>query len=86
MNTAVLSDGVSYYIPNSDLAFFKELAARMKWKIVGGLHTLSSSNRSKEQDLEKAMALMDTMMVKGGTPVPADEDGKGAIARVKYGV
>ncbi len=34
MSTAVLADGVSYYIPNSDLAFFKDLAARMKWKIV----------------------------------------------------
>lgn len=35
MNTAVLSDGVSYYIPTADLTFFKELAARMKWEIVG---------------------------------------------------
>lgn len=34
MSTAVLADGVSYYIPNSDLAFLKDLAARMKWKIV----------------------------------------------------
>lgn len=35
MNTAVLSDGISYYIPNADLTFFKELAARMKWELVG---------------------------------------------------
>ena len=34
MNTAILDDGVSYYIPKSDLAFFKELASRMKWQIV----------------------------------------------------
>lgn len=34
MNTAILSDGTSYYIPNSDLSFFKELALRMKWQIV----------------------------------------------------
>ena len=34
MNTAILSDGVSYYIPNADLTFFKELAARMKWDLV----------------------------------------------------
>ncbi len=34
MNTAVLSDGISYYIPSSDLTFFKELAARMKWEVV----------------------------------------------------
>lgn len=35
MNTAVLSNGVSYSIPKADLTFFKELAARMKWEIVG---------------------------------------------------
>lgn len=35
MNTAVLSNGISYYIPKADLTFFKELAARMKWEIVG---------------------------------------------------
>lgn len=34
MNTAILPDGVSYYIPNADLTFFKELAARMKWELV----------------------------------------------------
>lgn len=34
MNTAVLSDGISYYIPSADLTFFKELAARMKWEVV----------------------------------------------------
>ncbi len=34
MNTAILSDGTSYYIPNSDLSFFKELALRMKWQVV----------------------------------------------------
>ena len=34
MNTVILSDGTSYYIPNSDLSFFKELALRMKWQVV----------------------------------------------------
>ncbi len=34
MSTAVLSNGVSYYIPQADLSFFKELAERMKWQIV----------------------------------------------------
>lgn len=34
MNTAILPDGISYYIPNADLTFFKELAARMKWELV----------------------------------------------------
>ena len=34
MNTAVLPNGVSYSIPLSDMSFFKELAARMKWEII----------------------------------------------------
>ena len=31
MNTVILSDGTSYYIPNSDLSFFKELALRSNY-------------------------------------------------------
>ena len=34
MNTAVLADGLNYYIPSSDLTFFKELAERMRWRII----------------------------------------------------
>lgn len=40
----------------------------------------------KGMTLDQAMALLDTMMVKGGKPVPVNEDGKGALARIKYGV
>ena len=32
MDTAILANGESYYIPLSDVGFFKELASRMKWK------------------------------------------------------
>ena len=35
MNTVILSDGTSYYIPNSDLSFFKELALRSNYSAVG---------------------------------------------------
>lgn len=34
MNTAILSDVTSDYVPNSDLSFFKELALRMKLHVV----------------------------------------------------
>ena len=34
MGTAVLSNGVSYFIPDSDLVFFKQLAERMNWNTV----------------------------------------------------
>lgn len=35
MSTAVLSNGECYYIPQSDLSFFTELAERMKWRVIG---------------------------------------------------
>lgn len=51
MNTVILSDGTSYYIPNSDLSFFKELALRMKWQdqrttaqIVEDIHNARTNN------------------------------------------
>ena len=69
MSTAILSNGTSYYIPQSDLSFFTELAERMKWQIVS---KVKKTDRTAK--LNQAMALMDTMMVKGGTPVPADAD------------
>lgn len=34
MNTAILSDVTSDYVPNYDLSFFKELALRMKLQVV----------------------------------------------------
>lgn len=34
--------------------------------------------------LNQAMALMDTMMVKGGMPVPADADGLDILTEEKY--
>ena len=48
MNTAVLSDGMIYHIPAADLLFFKELAARMKWEIVG------ASKKSEEASSAKS--------------------------------
>lgn len=79
MSTAVLSNGTSYYIPQSDLSFFMELAERMKWKIVSKV-----KKANKTAKLNQAMAIMDTMMVKDGTPVPADADGLDIMAEEKY--
>ena len=42
MKTIVLSNGECYYIPQADSQFFKELAARMKWRLVGNTETVSS--------------------------------------------
>lgn len=101
MSIAVLPNGVSYNIPLSDMTFFKELAARMKWEIIDKAQQVSAKSvwsddvagmkqakvaNVKNLELEQAMALMDTMMVKSGTPIPADEDCNGALAREKYGV
>ena len=79
MSIAILSNGTSYYIPQSDLSFFTELAERMKWQIVS---KVKKTDRTAK--LNQAMALMDTMMVKGGTPVPADADGLDILTEEKY--
>lgn len=39
---------------------------------------------SKESDFDKAMALMDTMMIKGGKKIPTDEKGIYALIEQKY--
>ena len=46
----------------------------------------ASKEITHKKDMEHAMAVMETMMVKGGRPVSADEDGKGALVRIKYGL
>lgn len=83
MTTAVMPNGVSYSIPSADVNFFKELAARMNWKLMETPEIFSTRGRL---ELERAMALMDTMMVNDDTLVPADEDSNAALARIKYGV
>ncbi len=49
MSTAVLPNGVSYYIPQTDLSFFKELAERMKWQIVEKV-----KKKSAKAEIEKS--------------------------------
>lgn len=38
----------------------------------------------KESDFDKAMAVMDSMMIKGGKQIPADENGINALIEQKY--
>ena len=60
MNTAILSDVTSDYIPNSDLSFFKELALRMKWQVV------DKKNRQHQLLLQASRGLMN-LLVNGRT-------------------
>ena len=60
MNTVILSDGTSYYIPNSDLSFFKELALRMKWQVV------DKKSRQHQLLLQASRGLMN-LLVNGRT-------------------
>ena len=55
-----LSDGTSYYIPNSDLSFFKELALRMKWQVV------DKKSRQHQLLLQASRGLMN-LLVNGRT-------------------
>ena len=42
-------------------------------------------NIAKEKnDIEKVMSIMDSMMIKGGKPVPANEKGIDALIEQKY--
>ena len=43
---------------------------------------LAPQTETKALKLDQAMALLDKMMVKGGKPVPADKDGKGALGQI----
>lgn len=79
MSTAVLSNGTSYYIPSADLSFFTELAEIMKWQVISKV-----KQANKTAKIDQAMAFMDTMMVKGGTSVPADADGLDILVEEKY--
>lgn len=47
MNIAVLPNGVYYNIPLSDVAFFKELADRMKWQIIDNMKQTGASPAAK---------------------------------------
>jgi len=47
MSTAVLANGTSYYIPQSDLSFFTELAERMKWQIIDKIKDSSAPTTTK---------------------------------------
>ena len=44
----------------------------------------AKNKKSKNIKLEQAMALMDSMMIQRGKPVPADADGMDALAEMKY--
>ena len=50
MSTTVLSNGTSYYIPQSDLSFFTELAERMKWKIVSKVKKANKAAKLNSED------------------------------------
>lgn len=60
MNTVILSDGTSYYIPNSDLSFFKELALRMNGRL------LTRKSRQHQLLLQASRGLMN-LLVNGRT-------------------
>ena len=61
------------------MATITSLRLYPKWQLVSKV-----KKANKTAKLNQAMALMDTMMVKGGTPVPADADGLDIMAEDKY--
>ena len=51
-----------------------------------GKMTLKKEVLDEDVELEKAMKLMDTMMIQGGKPVPADVDPMAIFVQEKYGL
>ena len=92
MNTIAINSNFTHKMP-----YWSELENLSKDEKITLIAMLSLSMANAEQpapqkkapkvlNLEQAMSLLDTMMVKGGKPVPAEEDGKEALAQIKYGV
>lgn len=48
------------------------------------LGTLIPTAKKKEKNLDEALALMDSMMIKGGKTIPADEDAMETFVETKY--
>ena len=54
-------------------------------KSINDLNVELSGFRSEMKEFKKAMAFMDSFVIDDlAYEIPADEDGRGAIARVKY--
>lgn len=51
-----------------------------------GKNTLKKEVADEDVELEKAMKLMETMMIQGGKPVPADVDPMAIFVQEKYGL
>lgn len=74
MTTAILTDGMQYYIPNSDIAFFKTIASKMGWIAtrVGGA---TESTGNAEIPLETTSEAYTLSKLKGRfTPLDVDRD------------
>ena len=50
-------------------------------------HAKEKEPLMESEEFKKAMAFMDSFVIEDlSSEVPVDEDGKGALARIKYGV
>jgi len=80
-------------IPTQDAAFVKTLAQRMGWTMHRHTHSVrrtsniipTATDRPTAQSKhEAAMLFVQSLSVRGGQPVPADERGIEALINEKY--
>ena len=96
MNTITIDDPRVYMggelYAKANHSSLKELVNEYVAKLAADFY--SSKEQAKDEvpfieseEFKRAMAFMDSFVMKDlSSEVPADEDGKGALARVKYGV
>ena len=93
MNQIIIKDPIAY---QAGMAFARENHSSLEElvnKYVASLAAKFLSKKEKKvhltetEEFKNAMTFMDSFVANDlSSPVPADEDGKGAIARIKYGV
>ena len=70
----------------------KELVNKYVASLAANFYSSKEHAKEKEplmesEEFKKAMAFMDSFVIEDlSSEVPVDEDGKGALARIKYGV
>lgn len=80
-------------IPTQDAAFVKTLAQRMGWTMHRRTHSVRRASNiiptatdrpTAPSEHESAMLFVQSLSVRGGLPVPADERGIEALINEKY--
>lgn len=72
-------------IVDAVLTIFQSMSQKMQNALWAKLNSAMDSNRAKHKaSAKEASDFLDTLVVKGGDPVPPEEDGLRALCEQKY--